>query len=278
MRAPGPIFVTELFPKLNRELISLLRGLAPEDWQRPTTCSKWNVKDVAAHLLDTSLRRLSLNRDAYFGADAPRLETDRDLVNFINEANNRWVQSARHLSPGMLIELLALSEDRLYHFFKTLDPMARALFAVNWAGEKTSPVWFDIAREYTEKWHHQEQIREATGRAGLTSREYLFPVLDTFLRALPYAYRNVAASEGTLLAIEITGEAGGVWFLLRKQEGWQLLLDVSERPGSRVQMPQEIAWKVLTKGISKSAAERSLRVEGDARFGEAFLNMLCIVG
>jgi hypothetical protein len=233
---------------------------------------------VAAHLLDTSLRRLSLNRDAYFGADAPRLERDRDLVNFINDANNRWVQAARHLSPALLIDLLTLSEQRLYEFFKTLDPMAPALFAVSWAGERTSPVWFDIAREYTEKWHHQEQIREATGRAGLTSREYLFPVLDTFLRALPYAYRKVEAEEGTLVAIEVSGEAGGTWLLLREREGWQLLHDVGERPGSTVRMPQEIAWKLLTKGLSKSEAERGLRVEGDARFGEPFLNMLCIVG
>jgi uncharacterized protein (TIGR03083 family) len=278
MRAPEPIFVTELFPKLNRELLAVLRGLAPEDWLRPTTCSKWNVKDVAAHLLDTSLRRLSLNRDSYFGVDAPQLDTEQQLVNFINEANNRWVQAARHLSPGMLIELLALSEERLYQFFKTLDPMALALFAVSWAGEKTSPVWFDIAREYTEKWHHQEQIREATGRTGLTSREYLFPVLDTFLRALPYAYRKVAASEGTLVEIEIGGEAGGVWFLLKEREGWRLLLDVSDSADSTLRMPQEIVWKLLTKGISNSEAERRLRVEGDARFGEAFLNMLCIVG
>jgi uncharacterized protein (TIGR03083 family) len=278
MRAPGPILVTELFPKLNRELISLLGGLAPEDWQRPTTCSQWNVKDVAAHLLDTSLRRLALNRDAFFGVDAPKLDTERELVNFINEANNRWVQAARHLSPALLIDLLTLSEQQLFDFFKTLDPMAPALFAVSWAGEKTSRVWFDVAREYTEKWHHQEQIREATGRAGLTSREYLFPVLDTFLRALPYAYRSVAASEGTLLAIEISGEAGGAWFLLRKRESWELLLDVREKARSAVRMPQEVAWKLLTKGISKSAAAQSLRVEGDARLGEPFLNMLCIVG
>jgi len=278
MRAPQPILVIELFPKLNRELLSLLRGLAPEEWQRPTTCAKWNVKDVAAHLLDTSLRRLSLNRDSYFGADAPRLETDQDLVNFINDTNNRWVQAVRHLSPALLIDLLTLSEQRLYEFFKTLDPMAPALFAVGWTGEKTSPVWFDIAREYTEKWHHQEQMREATGRAGLTSREYLFPVLDTFLRALPYAYRKVEAEEDTLVAIEISGEAGGNWFLLRKLEAWQLLLDVGDRPASTLQMPQEIAWKLLTKGISKSVAKRSLQVEGDARFGEPFLDMLCIVG
>src|SRR5213082_3892646 len=48
-----------LFAPLHAELMSLLRGLSAEDWEKPTVAKAWRVRDVAAHLLDTQLRRLS---------------------------------------------------------------------------------------------------------------------------------------------------------------------------------------------------------------------------
>jgi len=59
---------------------------------------------------------------------------------------------------------------------------------VSWAGEEESANWFDTAREFTERWHHQQQIRLAVNKPGIVTREFYFPVLDCFMRALPYAY------------------------------------------------------------------------------------------
>ena len=61
----------------------------------------------------------------------------------------------------------------------------------------TSLVWFDNARELTERWHHQEQIRLATNRPGIMTPLLYHPVLDTFLRGLPHAYREVTAAANT---------------------------------------------------------------------------------
>lgn len=33
------------------ELRQLLAGLAPEDWNRPTLCEGWKVRDAVAHLI-----------------------------------------------------------------------------------------------------------------------------------------------------------------------------------------------------------------------------------
>jgi hypothetical protein len=41
------------------------------------------------------------------------------------------------------------------------DPFAMAPYGVSWAGEEKSANWFDTAREFTERWHHQQQIRLA---------------------------------------------------------------------------------------------------------------------
>jgi len=63
-------------------LIELFRSLAPEDWEKQTVSPKWKVKDVAAHLLDTALRGVSMARDGYV-AEAPRISSSADLAAFI---------------------------------------------------------------------------------------------------------------------------------------------------------------------------------------------------
>lgn len=278
MATPEPILVTQLFPLLDRELGSLLRSLDTDDWKRPTSCARWNVKDVAGHLLDTNLRRLAFHRDGYMSPDTPELRSERDLVDFINQMNDLGVKAARRLSPRLLVDLLESSGQQLFEFFRTLDPFAPAIFPVSWAGDSSSSNWFDIAREYTEKWHHQEQIREATGRPPLTSREYLFPVLDTFLRALPYAYRNTPAPAGALVRVEVTGSAGGDWFLQEEKGQWRLLLNLAEKPLAEVQMSQDVAWKLCTKGLDKAAAEKAMRFSGNRELCQPVLNLLCIIG
>jgi hypothetical protein len=93
---------------------------------------------------------------------------------------------------------------------------------VRWAGERESLNWFDTARELAERWHHQPQIREAVKRPGLMTPELYHPVLDCFLRALPFAYRAVPAPPGALVEIEIGGDCGGIWRLHREAESWRL--------------------------------------------------------
>src|SRR5258707_12794436 len=80
---------------------------------------------------------------------------------------------------------------------------------VSWVGPAPAPVWLDIAREYTEQWMHQAQIRDAIGVGGIRERRLFAPVLATFMLALPHALRGVIAPEGTRLRVVITGEAGG---------------------------------------------------------------------
>jgi len=60
-----PILTDHLFTKIEEMLIAILRSLTADDWERQTIAPKWKVKDVAAHLLDTERRKLSLGRDGY---------------------------------------------------------------------------------------------------------------------------------------------------------------------------------------------------------------------
>lgn len=276
MKEVGRIEVVELFPELDARLIPLLRGLSAEDWNRIAVGS-WTVKDVAAHLLDTAVRRLSFDRDRMPPAPPDRpIHGYGDLVAFLNDLNHVWVKAMKRMSPRLLTDLLESTGRQLSEHLATLDPSAPALFSVAWAGEETSESWFDVAREYTERWHHQQQIREAVGAPGLTGRRLLHPVLDAFLRALPHAYREIEAAEGTAVAVVVEGEAGGEWALVREGR-WKLYEGAPEAPGARVRMDQDTAWRRMTKGITREQAAERSEVTGDRGLGEPVFGMLSVM-
>jgi hypothetical protein len=233
---------------------------------------------MTAHLLDTDMRRLSAQRDGFTPpATEPPPATYGELVSLLNRLNAEWVRAAQRLSPPLLIELLELIGPQVHHLFRALDPFAPARIGVAWAGESSSANWFDIAREYTEKWHHQQHIREAVGAPLLTTRPWLYPALDTFMRGLPYTYRGIGAAEDTHLVVSIQGDAGGDWTLGKHNQRWQLYHGAVAEPHARVQLDQDIAWRLFTKGITPTEARRHLTIEGDESLGAQLLSLLAIM-
>ncbi|MBL8204839.1 MAG: maleylpyruvate isomerase family mycothiol-dependent enzyme [Blastocatellia bacterium] len=278
MKSVEPIFVTDVYAQLHTELIAFLKSLAPDDWYKPTVAGAWKVRDIVAHLLDSDVRRLSFQRDnaPMVPPDAP-INSYRDLVDFLNDLNAVWVKAAQRISPPLLIQMHELTGAQVCELFASLDPFAPALFGVAWAGEEASENWFDVAREYTEKWHHQQQIRDAVGAEPLYERKWLFPVLDTFLRGLPHTYRNTKADEGTRLVFTVTGEAGGDWTLQREGAAWTLYAGCGDNAACKIQLDQDTAWRLLTKGLTRETAATRVTISGQQTLGEPLLGMLAVM-
>lgn len=278
MKPVEPIFVTDLFLEIHQELLSLLKSLRAEDWERSTAAGAWRVRDIAAHLLDGDVRRLSMQRDQYSppAPDNP-IENYQDLVGFLNQLNADWTRAARRMSPRLIMDFLSITGPETATLFQSLDPFGPAMFGVAWAGEQSSQNWFDIGREYTEKWHHQQQIREAVGAPGLTGRKWLFPVLDVFLRGLPHTFRETSATDQAQIVFHVTGEAGGDWTLKREDNHWKLYSGAGENPASTVQMDQDTAWRLLTKGLSRDQAVSRIEISGDRGLGQAIFSMLAVM-
>lgn len=266
MKPLSPILTSHLFAPLNDELVALLRELRADEWSAPTVAGSWTVKDVAAHLLDTALRRLSLQRDAHVrpGPFDP------------NAMNREWVDAARRLSPALLIELLDRYGREAAAYLASLDPYAKAQWAVTWAGDEASPVWFDVARELTERWHHQQQIRDATQRPPLYDALWFAPVIETFVRALPHVYRDTGAPAGTTVVFRVTDEGQGEWSLVRDAARWQLFGGAAEAT-TTITMRGDMAWRLFTRGLTRDAAASRMHVEGDPRYSVAALSAVAII-
>src|ERR1700733_3796667 len=214
-----PILCAPLIRLVDQYLIELLASLDSSEWDLPTIAPRWQVRDVAAHLLDTAMRKLSGGRDQC-RVEQVDVRSHQDVIALVNRLNREGVTVYRRLSPPVLTQLMQLVCNQTADFYESLDPFAPAAIGVSWAGEMASLVWFDNARELTERWHHQEQIRLATHRQSLMIPAFYHPVLDTFLRGLAHTFRAVPAPAGTAILIEISGDCGGTWCLLRGSDVW----------------------------------------------------------
>ena len=269
------IDVLHLFPKLNSSLIDVLDGLSSQQWNNASICKKWTVKDIAAHLLDGTLRRLSIGRDGYPNA-APDINSYRDLLDYLNSLNADWVKAFKRVSPKILIEQLGAAQDQLYNYLLTLDPAAPALFPVLWAGEDRSSNWFDIARAYTECWLHQQQIRQAVGAEPLLGKELYLPFLRISMQALAHHYQRIMAPSGTTVRVEIVGDAGGSWCIVHKDQAWEFG-GLEKEADAQVYIDQHIAWMLFSKGMDFNEARQYWQVIGDYELGSHALKMVTVI-
>jgi len=95
---------------------------------------------------------------------------------------------------------------------------------------------------------------------------------------LPHVYRDVDAPAGTILLLEISGECGGQWFLSRAAAEWNFVSRPDKEVASRVTIPQELAWRVFTKGIDRDSARNQIAIDGNRALGEKVLDLTAIVG
>ena len=280
MSSLEPVFVVDLFPIERQALLQLLAQLSEEEWQQPTICAGWTVKDIVLHVLGDDIGLLSRKRDAFDPLKnmkgQPEFASWDELVTFINENNALWVQAMRRMSNQLACTFLKLTGEEFYLYMKSLDPFALG-GPVSWAGPHPAPVWLDIAREYTERWLHQQHIRDAVGRPGFKEQQFFVPVLGTFVWALPQTFREVHADEGTHIHLLITGEAGGEWSLGREQGVWVLGKTDSSQADASVVLDQETAWRLFTKGISKDDALQKWTIQGDETLARKVLDTVSII-
>lgn len=265
-----------LFRPLNDKLLELLRSLSADEWNKKTVAGNWTVKDVAAHLLDTNMRFISINRDHASLRPDRKLTNYAEVVSYLNELNGDWVKAMKRVSGRQLIDLLDSTHEDYISGLEGLDPNAPAMFSVAWAGEDVSTNWFHIARDYTEKWHHQQQIRHAINKPGILTRDFYKPVLDTFMKALPFKYKDTVATEGTYVKIAVASAAGGSWFIKREKEGWKLV-ENADTPSVMIAIPVDISWQLFTKAVRFEAVKDQIRIEGDQQLALPALQMITVM-
>ena len=259
---------------MRAEVLSILENLSSEQWSLPTACENWSVKDVAAHLLADDLGYLSRRRDR----DGITFETSdwAELIRLINAQNEAWVQATKRLSKKVLIALLTFSGEQLHTYLQSLD-LKEKTDEIAWVGKGATPMWLQVARELTEYWMHYQHICEALGLQRFKEKRYLVPVLTTFFNSLPRTFANVSPVDNTLILITTEELSELDCHLVFESGTWQIFADTDLVPRSIVCVPQDVAWRIFTKGIDPEDAIRKSQIKGDIELGRVFFQATAIL-
>jgi hypothetical protein len=246
--------------------------LPPDGWAAPTVNVGWSVHDTALHLLGNDVGRL----DPRSAADSTDEGTSfLALAARIERSNEQWVDATRRIPTALLVELLSFIQPRVDAAFAAVDLESPGV-PVAWTGNGPTPYWLDIAREYAERWVHHAQMRLAVGQRPLVDRRWLFPVVDAFMRCLPRAYEPVEAPAGSTITVEVSGDAGGAWHVVRGRKRWHLRLSATA-PDATVGIAADAAWRLLSRSGDMEAVLSSIVIDGDRELGRAAARAVAIM-
>jgi hypothetical protein len=183
----------------------------------------------------------------------------------------------RRVSERQLLALLDRVGREYADFMAKVDPDGVAFFPVLWAGEAETKAWMDVGRDYTELWHHQAQIRLAVGAEMLGSRKLSFPVLDLGMRAVHRSWSDFEYESGSVLLVEVEGEAGGYWSIVREGEKWVVYRGVHPAPTTQTSMSTDTAWRLLFNALDPLTAEEEITFSGDQALFSRFLGVRSVM-
>jgi hypothetical protein len=105
---PAPILCAHLLREVDGRLLELLGSLRADEWDLATVAPEWRVRDVAAHLLDSVLRKLSLVRDRW-SVEEPSMRSPQGLAALVIPIARHQIW-AREQTPhlGILHTLLPI--------------------------------------------------------------------------------------------------------------------------------------------------------------------------
>lgn len=199
-----------------RAIVELGDRLSDDEWETPSECPGWSVKDVVSHMVGTERSLLG---------DAPPPAVDPlppHVRNPMGASNEAWVQMLR---PSSGPEVLALFEEVTSRRLSELSSWPSSRF--DELGP--SPVGEVPCREFMrvrvmDCWVHEQDMRFATGRTGHRSGPAAEMAMGRLVSAMGFVVgKKAGAPEAASVRFDITGELA-------------LLLDIEVRGGRAVQV------------------------------------------
>jgi uncharacterized protein (TIGR03083 family) len=187
------------------QLYASLGGLCAElraaEWELPTGCPGWTVKDNLAHVagLDSELCG-----EPVPAVDLPDLERLKDPLKRHMELA---VEARRAIPPPELLDEFRGVSRRYVAELRGLlasgdpDPTTRGPMGFSGPMSRAVPIRiFDV-------WSHEQDIRRATGRNGNLAGEAVEVSLDRMTQRLSTTLGEAGIPPGTRVAIELTAPA-----------------------------------------------------------------------
>lgn len=218
--------------------------LGAGDWDLPSECPGWTVRDVLAHIVGTERSLL--------GEPAPSDPVTAEHVhNPVGALNEAWVASRRSV-PGaeLLSEFTEVTNRRL-------DELRR-MGTERFDRPGPSPIGQVPYRDFMsvrlmDCWVHEQDMRVATGRPGHGEGPVAELAMDRIASAMGYVVaKKAAAPEGSSVLFSLSGSAArAVGVVVRDGRG---VLETAPEPTVVLEMDSELFWRLGCGRVSGEAA------------------------
>lgn len=195
----------EAYRQVLLSLVNTCDGLRESEWDLPTPCPGWTVRDQIAHIVHLE--------DYLSGSPQPAVDgiavgTPEHVRNELGVWMEQGVRSRASMTPEQLLaELRSLVEIRsaqLYDRELALDSPVR--------GPRDQETTFEhlATLRLSDVWVHEQDIREAVGRIGSLDNAGAARFTALVLDAVPRVVRKrVSPEPGTVVIVESTGPVTG---------------------------------------------------------------------
>lgn len=187
------------FEQTVRSTIAVAETFGEAEWDEPTDCPGWTVKDIASHLVSMELLLLGEPLPEHpLPDDLPHVSNDMARMMEVGVDVRRPVPGAKVL--GELRQVL----DRRLAALAHTDPEQPAMAPT---GRTVSYAEFMVFRAF-DCWAHEQDIRRAVGRPGNLDTPAALCARTILRRGLPFVVgKKAAAVPGQSVVFDITGPA-----------------------------------------------------------------------
>ena len=189
--------------------IALLELLDAADWQRPTMCTAWNVRDILAHQAGAYASSASL---AEFRRQVIGNPYIKEAAMSVDGINRRQLEDRSDRSPQALLNELRDVGPRAIANRQKLPGILRALPIPFGPPLGTAPLQYLMDDIYLrDTWMHRCDVCVAVGREMVLTPAHDGRITALIVRDLERILRPLVHGGGVVL--ELTGPAGGAWRL-----------------------------------------------------------------
>jgi len=261
---------------------SACHDLGPGQWEAPTDCPGWSVRDHISHLV--GIERMLL------GDPAPEAlgEYPPHVRNEIGRLNEAWVESRRSTpGPEVLREFAEVTERQFAEVTERRLAELRALPAAHFDVVSESLLGRMAYRQFVQtrvvdSWAHEQDVRRALDRPGGRNGAGEAVVVEGCARNMPRVVaREAAVVDGSVVVFDVSGLLGRRITVVVADGRGRLVEDgTAIGPATTtLSMDQEAFWRLCFGRVEpvRLLATGQVRIDGDVAVGHKVLDAMAFI-
>ena len=226
---------------------TLAQGLGDTEWEMPSECPGWTVRDLLSHLI--GIERVLLG-------DAPPPPLDvlpPHVENEVGARNEAWVAARRSLPGSVVLEEFRAVTARRVAELRSWSPARFDEIGPSPVGNVPYREFMNV--RVMDSWVHEQDMRVATGRPGHDSGPAAQLSLDRLCSAMPFVVgKQAGAPEGASVRFELRGSLARRVDVVVRDGRAKAVPSFDGEPTAVLDMTMEVFWRLACGRVDGSAA------------------------